>query len=71
METNEAPKEKKYSNWFLAEYYFRKVVAWFMVFIAIGELLAGDTVNYDDYSVVSAGLFVLAGVYLLVNTKKE
>jgi hypothetical protein len=69
METNEAPKEKKYSYWFLAGYYFRKVVAWmiglFGFFQASGEY--GGEGPYQT----SGGMFVLAAVYLLVNTKKE
>jgi len=70
METEqETPKEKKHSIWFLAGYYFRKVVAWFFILIAPTEI-GRDLLRWDD-TLAGGGIFVLAGVYLLVNTKKE
>ena len=67
METNEAPKEKKYSNWFLAEYYLRKVVAWLLIYSGFIQ-----TKGWADTAFrVSGALVVIGGIYLLINTKKE
>ncbi|MDB4678415.1 hypothetical protein OAE93_01665 [bacterium] len=63
MENESKPtKEKKHSNWFLAEYYVRKVVAWYFIL--------APTQFYKTKGTAMA-ILVLAGVYLLINTKKE
>jgi hypothetical protein len=70
METNEAPKEKKYSYWFLAGYYFRKVVAWLFI-LSVPTTIYREFLYGSETKGIGGAILVLAGVYLLVNTKKE
>jgi uncharacterized membrane protein len=67
MDTDETPKEKKYSNWFLAEYYIRKALAWFLIYSGFWQAKGWANTAFR----VSGALLVLGGIYLLINTKKE
>ena len=64
MENESKPtKEKKYSNWFLAGYYFRKLVAWFLGCFGIFFSL--------DEDAIGGAIMLFSAIYLLVHTKKE